>query len=153
MSVLARGAEVIPIPPPAFYGVAIGGGVLLQRVRPLDLDLGVVVPVLVVATGAGLTIGGIVGVIRHRTTIVPHHPVSALVTTGAYRLSRNPMYTGLAILVVGVAMLLGTGWPIVLLPAALMAVRTLVIAPEERYLAARFGQGYRDYRQAVRRWL
>lgn len=63
------------------------------------------------------------------------------------------MYTGLAIMVAGAAMLLGTWWPIVLLPAALTAIRTLAIAPEERYLAARFGQAFRNYRQVVRRWL
>ena len=153
MSALTRGAEVIPIPPPAFYGAALGAGVLLQRVRPLDLDLGVAVPVVVLAAGAGLMIGGIVGVVRHKTTIIPHHSVSALVTTGVYRFSRNPMYTGLAIMVVGAALLLGTWWPIILLPAALTAIRSLVIAPEERYLAERFEQAYRDYQQAVRRWL
>jgi protein-S-isoprenylcysteine O-methyltransferase Ste14 len=116
VSVRTRGAAVVPIPPPAFYGAALGAGVLLQRVRPFDA-------------------------------------VAALVTTGVYRFSRNPMYTGLAIMVVGAAMLLGTWWPIVLLPFALISIRTLVIAPEERYLAERFEQTYRDYHQAVRRWL
>jgi protein-S-isoprenylcysteine O-methyltransferase Ste14 len=50
-------------------------------------------------------------------------------------------------------MLLGTWWPILLLSAALIAISKLVIAPEERYLTERFGQCYRDYREAVRRWL
>lgn len=153
MSLPARGAAVIPIPPPAFYGAALGAGVLLQRVRPLDLTLGVAAPAVVLATGAVLMLGGIAGVIRHRTTIVPHHPVSTLVTTGVYRVSRNPMYTGLAIMVIGAAMLLRTWWPIILLPAALAAIRALVIAPEERYLTERFEQTYRDYQHTVRRWL
>lgn len=153
MSAHTRGAEVIFIPPPAFYGAALGAGVLLQRLRPLDLDLGLAAPIVVLATGAGLMLGGIAGVVRHRTTIVPHHPVSALVTTGIYRYSRNPMYTGLAIMVIGAAMLLGTWWPIILLPMALTAIRTLVIAPEERYLTERFDQTYRDYQQTARRWL
>jgi len=153
MSIRTRGAAVIPIPPPAFYGAALGAGVLLHRVVPLDLDLGVAAPVVVLAAGAGLMIGGIAGVLRHKTTIIPHRPVSTLVTTGAYRFSRNPMYTGLAIMVVGAAMLLGTWWPIVFLPAAVAAIKTLVIAPEERYLTERFEQTYRDYQQVVRRWL
>jgi protein-S-isoprenylcysteine O-methyltransferase Ste14 len=63
------------------------------------------------------------------------------------------MYTGLAIMVLGAAMMLGTWWPIILLPATVTAIRTLVIAPEERYLAEHFEQTYRDYQQAVRRWL
>ena len=153
MSARVRGAEVIPIPPPAFYGAALGAGILLERVRPLELDVGTVAPTVVLATGAGFVVGGILGVIRHKTTIIPHRPVSALITTGAYRFSRNPMYTGLAIMVLGAAMMLGTWWPIILLPAAVTAIRTLVIAPEERYLAEHFEQTYRDYQRAVRRWL
>ncbi len=153
MNVRLRGAEVIPIPPPAFYGAALGIGMLLHRAHPLDLEVGLVPPPLVMAAGAGLTIGGIAGVVRHRTTIVPHRPVAVLITTGAYRISRNPMYTGLAILVTGAAMLLATWWPILLLPAGLIAIRILVIAPEERYLTERFGQSYHDYRKTVRRWL
>jgi protein-S-isoprenylcysteine O-methyltransferase Ste14 len=153
MTVNVRGAKVIPIPPPAFYGAALGIGMLLQRVYPLDLDLGVAAPVVLAVAGASLTIGGIAGVVRHRTTIVPHRPVAALVTTGAYRISRNPMYTGLAILVTGAAMFLRTGWPILLLPAALIAIHRLVIIPEERYLTERFAQSYHDYTTTVRRWL
>jgi protein-S-isoprenylcysteine O-methyltransferase Ste14 len=79
--------------------------------------------------------------------------VAALVTSGVYRISRNPMYTGLAILVIGAAMLMGTWWPVLLLPVALLAVRQLVIVPEERYLTERFGQTYHDYHTTVRRWL
>jgi protein-S-isoprenylcysteine O-methyltransferase Ste14 len=61
--------------------------------------------------GLVLTVAGVGGVIRHRTTIVPHHPVAALITTGAYRWSRNPMYTGLAIAYLGGALLVGSWWP------------------------------------------
>jgi protein-S-isoprenylcysteine O-methyltransferase Ste14 len=92
-------------------------------------------------------------VIRHRTTIVPHHPVAALITTGAYRWSRNPMYTGLAIAYLGGALLVGSWWPAALWPLAVLAVARLVIRPEERYLTERFGQTYADYRAQVRRWL
>ena len=87
------------------------------------------------------------------STIVPHHAVSSLVTTGPYRFSRNPMYAGLAVAHVGGALLAGTWWPLVTLPFAVLAVRQIVIGPEERYLAARFGQVYADYRARVRRWL
>jgi protein-S-isoprenylcysteine O-methyltransferase Ste14 len=93
------------------------------------------------------------GVIRHRTTIVPHHRVASLVTTGAYRLSRNPMYTGLAVLYLGVALLIGSWWPVALWTVVLLAVYRLVIRPEERYLEQRFGSAYTQYRARVRRWL
>ncbi|MFD6464180.1 methyltransferase family protein, partial [Streptomyces roseolus] len=67
--------------------------------------------------------------------------------------SRNPMYTGLAVAVTGGALLMGTWWPILLLPVTLVLVTRLVIGPEERYLTARFDQEYLDYRAAVRRWI
>ena len=63
------------------------------------------------------------------------------------------MYAGLAIAYFGGALLAGSWWPLATLPIALVAVRRLVIDPEERYLAARFGHVYADYRARVRRWL
>ena len=90
-------------------------------------------------------------VIANRTTIVPHRPVAKLLTSGIYRFSRNPMYTGLGLVVAGGALLAGTWWPLVLLPLALLAVCRLVIEPEETYLAERYGTLYSDYRRSVRR--
>lgn len=63
------------------------------------------------------------------------------------------MYTGLGLVVAGGALAAGTWWPLVLLPLALLAVRQLVIEPEETYLAERYGPIYADYRRSVRRWL
>jgi len=100
-----------------------------------------------------LAFAGVATVIRHRTTIVPHHPVATLLTGGVYRLSRNPMYTGLAIAYLGLALLFGSWWPLMLWPLVIVAVRHLVIRPEEQYLTQRFGQTYTDYRSRVRRWL
>ena len=100
-----------------------------------------------------MTVSGVAGVIRHRTTIVPHHPVAALVTSGGYRISRNPMYTGLAIIYAGGALLAGSWWPMLLLPLVLLAIVQLVIKPEEAYLSERFGDDYRQYQARVRRWL
>ncbi len=74
-------------------------------------------------------------------------------TGGAYRLSRNPMYTGLAVTYLGLALLFGSWWPLILWPLVIVAVRQLVIRPEERYLTQRFGQTYTDYQSRVRRWL
>ncbi len=91
--------------------------------------------------------------VRYRTTIVPHRPVATLITTGAYRISRNPMYAGLAVAYLGAALLVGSWWPVATLPVALVLTRLLVIGPEERYLERRFGPSYVDYRSRVRRWL
>jgi len=150
------GATVLPVPPPLYYGAAFAGGLLVQRMLPLDVPQHRATA-LAGATGlaAGLTLcaAGVGEVVRHRTTIVPHHPVAVLVTGGVYRLSRNPMYTGLGFAVAGGALLAGSWWPVIALPGALLAVRRLVIDPEERYLSERFGSRYADYQASVRRWL
>lgn len=151
-----RGARVIFIPPPLYYVAGLVAGAALDRLAGLPIGgrpATVVAGVVLAGAGAALTAGGVTGVIRHRTTIVPHHRVASLVTTGAYRLSRNPMYTGLAVVYLGVALVIGSWWPLVLWPVALLAVYRLVIRPEERYLEQRFGPAYAEYRARVRRWL
>lgn len=150
------GAQVILIPPPLYYGIAFAVGVVIQQIVPLDIPaLPATTPIglTVLIAGSALCVAAVVAVVRHHTTIVPHHPVSALLTGGAYRVSRNPMYTGLALIVGGGSLIAGTWWPLILLPVALTAVRRLVIDPEERYLTTRFGPSYTTYRATVRRWL
>ena len=151
-----RGARVIRIPPPLYYAAGLAGGMAANGLVALQLGgrpATVVAGALVTALGLGLAFTGVAAVIRHRTTIVPHHPVATMLTSGAYRLSRNPMYTGLAIAYLGLALLLGSWWPLALWPLVIVTVRQLVIRPEERYLTQRFGQTYTDYQSRVRRWL
>lgn len=150
-----RGADVRVIPP-------------LLYVLPLVLTLGVhlwipldigarpttaVAGIVVLGAGIALCGAGVTAVRRHHTTILPHHAVSTLVSSGPYRLSRNPMYTGLALAYLGTALLAGSWWPILVAPAILFAVHRLVIVREERYLAGTFGAEYAAYRARVRRWL
>lgn len=153
---VSDGARVFPLPPPLYYAAGLAGGALLDRLAPLPLDGPRIVTaagVALVVAGAVLTGSGVAGVVAHRTTIVPHRPVSTLVTGGGYRWSRNPMYAGLAVAYLGVAALIGSWWPVLLWPLVLVTVARVVIRPEERYLSERFGQEYGDYCARVRRWL
>jgi protein-S-isoprenylcysteine O-methyltransferase Ste14 len=148
---------MLGVPPPLYYGAAFAAGILL-RDATIPLALGarpetLVVAVFLLVSGTAVALAGVIGVVRNQTTIVPHHAVSALVTTGAYRITRNPMYTGLAIAYLGGALLTDSWWPLATLPFALLAVRRLVIDPDERYLANTFGQAYSNYQARVRRWL
>ncbi|MEO7126737.1 MAG: isoprenylcysteine carboxylmethyltransferase family protein [Nakamurella sp.] len=152
-----QGARVVPIPPPLYYAAAFAAGMALHRTgTPLSFGAA---PVILVAGsavamgGAGLAVAGIGQVRRARTTIVPHRPVSALLTGGAYRISRNPMYSGLAIAYVGASIFTGTWWPLITWPLAMIAIRVLVIGPEERYLTTRFGRPYLGYLTRTRRWI
>jgi protein-S-isoprenylcysteine O-methyltransferase Ste14 len=151
-----RGARVTRIPPPLYYGAGFAAGMLLHHQVPLPVSgrpATDVAGAVVGGFGLVLTFAGVAGVVRHRTTIVPHRPVATLITNGAYRLSRNPMYTGLATAYLGGALLAGSWWPVVLWPVVILAVDRLVIRPEEQYLSERFGPAYADYRSSVRRWL
>lgn len=151
-----RGARVIPIPPPLYYAIAFGLGRALNAWQhwPLPIHPAITyVGAALIAFGIGIVGAGIAAVVRHRTTIVPHRPVAQLLTSGIYGLTRNPMYVGLAIAYVGVALATNSPWPILTLPLALVAIRRLVIDPEERYLADRFSDRYANYRRDVRRWL
>ena len=151
------GARVPAVPPPLYFGAAFAAGMLL-RAATIPLSVGARSQTLTVAafllvSGTALAVAGVIEVVRHQTTIVPHHAVSALVTTGAYRITRDPMYAGLAIAYLGCALLTGSWWPVATLPFGLIAVGRVVIGPEERYLSNRFGQLYSTYRAQVRRWL
>jgi len=90
---------------------------------------------------------------RAETPICPGARVTALVTRGVYRLSRNPMYLGMVLIAVGFAVLLGA-WSALVVPWALALVldRRFVRA-EERRLAEQFGAHYEEYRRRVRRWI
>ena len=82
----AAGANVVQIPPPLYYGAALAGGLILQRFLPLDIPFrSATAPAgaVALALGIALNLGGVIGVAPHKTTIVPHHHVTALVTTGS----------------------------------------------------------------------
>ena len=92
---------------------------------------------------------------RAGTTVNPLHPenASALVVRGIYRLTRNPMYLGMLILLVGWAVLLANFIPWIFLPGFVLYMNRFQIGPEERMLASMFGNDFTLYRSRVRRWL
>jgi protein-S-isoprenylcysteine O-methyltransferase Ste14 len=149
----------VPFPPPILFVGGFGLGWLLDHaVRNLGLlapNTRIMEPV-----GLGLAVLGfclmawaIITFQRKRTAIYPNQPASSLVAQGPYRFTRNPMYAGLAIAYVGGSLLIGSIWPIVVLPLVLLLLIRLVIRREEAYLADRFGESYAEYRRKVRRWL
>jgi protein-S-isoprenylcysteine O-methyltransferase Ste14 len=107
------------------------------------------------AIGTAFDVSGLVAFRRARTTINPMKPrsTSALVDSGIYRVTRNPMYVGLVFILFGWAAFLGSWWA---LPGPFVFaayIRRFQIAPEEQALAALFGADYRAYTARVRRWL
>jgi protein-S-isoprenylcysteine O-methyltransferase Ste14 len=107
------------------------------------------------AVGVSLDAIALFHFLRSRTTINPLKPdaASALVTGGIYRLTRNPMYLGLAMLLAAWAIYLGNLAALATVPLFILYMNRFQIAPEERVLEARFGAQYTAYRARVRRWL
>lgn len=148
----------VRFPPPfLFMGGLVVGWLIDRYVRPLPLtrdpNVLVVPALLVIALGLVFMFSGVIAFHRAHTAIVPNLPASRLVQSGPYRFTRNPMYTGLTIASVGVAMLIDSAWPLILLPVVLLLLVRLVIRREEAYLRSAFGAEYEAYTARVRRWL
>ena len=104
---------------------------------------------------AGIAVG-MAGQLRFSaigTEVKPWLPATRLATDGIYAFTRNPMYLGMALLYAGIALALSSIGALILLPVTLLAIRTQVIAREERYLEGKFGEEYLAYKRRVRRWV
>jgi protein-S-isoprenylcysteine O-methyltransferase Ste14 len=143
-------------PPPLLFAGGLGAGFLLDALLPLPLPASPPVRAggaALVAGGVALVGGALAAMRRAHTNVSPYEPTTALVTTGPYRRSRNPIYVAFAMVQAGVALLAGRAWPALMLLPVLLLVRHGVIAREERYLERRLGEPYAEYRARVRRWL
>ena len=88
----------------------------------------------------------------NRTSILPGGATSVVLQSGPFGLSRNPLYVGLIALDAGLALLTGSFWALLFVPAGIAALLWGAIRPEERYLAGKFGAEYAAYRARIRRW-
>ncbi len=112
------------------------------------------------APGLPLVVAGTAGMVwaarlfhSRGTTIRPFETSSTLIVDGPYRVTRNPMYLGMVLILAGAAVLMGTVTPLAVIPLFVVIIRYLFIVEEERMLADRFGEAYADYRGKVRRWI
>ena len=83
----------------------------------------------------------------------PNEPTTAVIATGPYAISRNPIYVSFNVVYVGIAFMVNTVWPIAILPAGIALMYYGVIARDENYLERVFGDEYRQYKARVRRWI
>ena len=90
---------------------------------------------------------------RHETTIRPFQESSSLVRSGPFRLSRNPMYLCMAVVLLGAGILMGTLTPLLVIPAFAAWIRHRFIRVEETMMTEAFGEEYEAYRRSVRRWI
>jgi protein-S-isoprenylcysteine O-methyltransferase Ste14 len=145
-------------PPPLVYGAAVLAGLALERwIWPLPLPLGETTAHYagwaLMLPGLALLAWAMRSFARANTAIVPYNTTTSIVPAGPYRFSRNPMYIAMAVIQSAFAVMFATAWIFILLPPVLLFIRHGVIAREERYLERKFGAGYLDYKNKVRRWL
>jgi protein-S-isoprenylcysteine O-methyltransferase Ste14 len=143
--------------PPLALGLAILAGLALDWLVPwpfLPADwptgwLGTIVFLF----GLALAAWAIVAITKAGSNVPTNQPTTAIVDSGPYRFTRNPIYLGMFLSLFGLAIAFNTLWLLVLLVLFALVIRYGVVAREEAYLARKFGDDYGGYRARVRRWV
>lgn len=142
--------------PPVWLAAALGLVWAQARVFDLGLSFGGWAGSVgggLVALGLGLIIAAIREMRRHRTTPIPHHVPSTLVTTGVFGLSRNPIYLGDALILTGLILRWDAVLSLVLVPVFVWLIGARFVAAEEARCAVAFGEAFRAYKSRTRRWI
>lgn len=146
------------IPPPvigALTAIAMWGAAALGPQFTLPEAVRMIAVAVLVATGLAIDLLGLLAFRGSRTSVNPLQPrrASALVTGGIYRVTRNPMYLGMTLLLLAWAVYLSS-WPAFAGPVVfVLYITRFQILPEERALQANFGEAFTSYAARVRRWL
>ncbi len=145
--------------PPVVVMVVVAG--LMGLAATLLPALALVIPgqavatILLVATGLAFGLAGVIAFHQAATTVDPTNPqgTSSLVRRDIYRITRNPMYLGMLLILTGWAVWLAHPLSFLGLPLFVIYLNHFQIKPEERALRVKFGESYDAYAQTVRRWL
>jgi len=142
--------------PPLIFAVVLGLELFCRTLVRVDLSPHLTFRVAgsILAIVAGTTaLSAALAMRRAGTNINPARPALAIVTTGPYRFTRNPMYLALCLLNLGIGLLLCDLIPVFLTLGLVLVLHYGVILREERYLERKFGAAYISYKARVRRWL
>ena len=152
----AKAHAGIRIPAPILAIVHIIMAILLGWMAPLPIPA----PAFVRWLGLGLAaLGFVLGVLaliefrRARTTSDPKKPAQNFVTAGIYRYTRNPIYLGFVLMLIGLPLNMGIYWGLILVWPLITFMNNMVIKHEEAYLEKKFKDQYTEYASRVRRWL
>lgn len=146
----------LKIPPPVVL-IAVGCGMwAVAKIGPIaSVPGGAVLGAFLMLAGFALDIAGLIAVRRAKTTFNPLRPdtTTALVSTGVFRISRNPMYLGMLFVLLGWSVYLSSPVALVGLVVFVLYINRFQIVPEERALASLFGASFAEYKAKVRRWI
>lgn len=142
--------------PPMILAAVIVSAVFLNMIAPLPAVTNIVfrtIGGLVGSSGIALDLWAIITMRIARTNILPHRPADRLVSWGPFAITRNPIYAGNTLLLVGAGVYVGNLWFVIVGLTGALAVDRLAIRREERHLAALFGDKWKRYSSNVSRWL
>jgi len=142
--------------PPLLYLGTLIIGYLLNRVIRLPVlpgDTARIVGVAAFLSGFLIGIPAFIQMRRLRTTPNPYKATTAIVNTGPFRFTRNPIYLSFFVHYTGIAIYANSAWCIFLLPVLFEVITEFVVIPEENYLEQKFGAPYSEYLKRVRRWI
>jgi protein-S-isoprenylcysteine O-methyltransferase Ste14 len=141
------------------FGIPLLVAIALQLVVPISLPRGSLTPALIPG-GALLSVVGVSLAVLARREFAqygqptdPGLPTSKIISTGVFSISRNPLYLGGVFTLAGISLAFNLPWVLILLLPSIVACHCILIAPEERYLAAKFGEQYWMYTAIVHRWI
>ena len=146
----------VTAPPPLLYGGAFVLVLVLRWFWPMPIFGHAVAlwpGLALIVLAVGIAAWGIRTMQAAGTNVNPALPTTAIVASGPFRFSRNPLYLALTLLYLGLTLAFNTWWGIVVLVPVLIIMHRGVVLREERYLEQKFGETYRQYRSKVRRYL
>ncbi len=142
--------------PPLLYGAAFIAVLVLRWFWPVPILGHAMTPwlgLVLLLLGLAIVIPGRRALHAAGTNVNPSLPTTAIVASGPFRFSRNPLYVGLTLLYCGLTLAFNTWWGLVLLVPILIIMHRGVVLREERYLQQKFGETYRQYCSRVGRYL
>lgn len=142
--------------PPVLLALTITAALVLHWLVPLpipDRTVALAVGIALFVVGAALAVWGKKIMEAAGTNVLPTQPTTAIVSAGPFRFTRNPLYIGLGLVLLGVTIGWGTWWGFIALVPAALVLHYGVVLREERYLERKFGAAYLDYKGKVRRYL
>ena len=153
-----RDRAAIIAPPPLMTVMCIAAGAVIEHFKPFPLLPGlghsritICITLLIVAA---TLIGSAIRQFRqHNEHPSPYKPTGAIMDSGIYGRTRNPIYVGFLIVVLAAAVALNSLWIALSVAVLFLLLHFGVVRPEERYLAGKFGSAYDDYRRRVPRWI
>lgn len=143
---------------PVVYFVAVIAALLLDRTRPLEITADWLMPmqalgVLCATAGLWLVGWGYAKLIRYRTALLSSSPTSHLVTSGPYRFTRNPVYLGYTLTMLGAGLLTSNLWMVIIAALTAAITHAWIVRSEEKHLLARFGFEFECYCRRTRAWI